>query len=178
MSSGSVFEFSGHIELVAEMRSGLPTNEDEASRRRSRLNDVMIVLEHDLDTLERRLAQILGDALAPAKLHKLRIALNSDAPKLQVTAEVATASRKAVRLSRSAQDTLEGAIAQTITSAILERVRTGEVRRWTPRVTVETKRQARASSRANASRSIWLKTLMWLLAAVILATVYMMLRPI
>lgn len=180
VTAGSI-AVDGAIDLVDIAAPGdfAPATDGDAERaRRSRLADVMIVLERERDDLEARLRarleqEVLVDGIAEFALH-----LDDTAPQFSVELRPTANDEGATgALSRDQRARLEGEIAAGVRALIEQRSAPSQAPRWQPQV-VAVYRTAAPEPPAHRAphKSVWLHILFWLLACMVLATAYLFLK--
>ena len=168
----AVIIIDGQIELVEQMST---PNQDRSSAdraRSSRLNDVMIVLERERATLERGLSERLIAAVSTRNIESLSLSLDEQAPKFSIQMRPATDTEAVQELTASERTTLEAETAAEIIATIQKHAAYGQEPRWQPSLTVVCRRPVADIANPLRTKSIWLRTLFWLLAAIVMGVAY------
>ena len=147
--------------------------------RNSRLADVMIVMERGRDALEESLRARLTERVLPDGLTHLTLELDDAAPRFAISLEpVFPPESLQIDISASQRALLETEIANEVAAWIEQRAMRSPTPRWQPQIKATVRSAGEAVEEAQQARlkSTWLRILFWLLASVILATVYLYLK--
>lgn len=181
MPSVSIY-VDGKIDLTDLADTGEVSESTRATAdrvRNSRLADVMIVVERGRDALAEALQASLAERALPAGVEHLALELDDTEPCFTVTIEpVASPEAPQTELSADQRVLLESEIAAKVAAWIEQRATRAQTPRWQPNVTATMRSSAEAAESPEQGRlkSVWLRILFWLLAAMILATVYLYLK--
>lgn len=166
------------IDLADPDHATSATGRDADRARRSRLADVMIVLEREREDLEARLRarmeqELLTDGIAEFALH-----LDDGAPHFSVELRpIIGDDATAGPLTRDQRTQLESEIAAGVRELIEQRSVPSEAPRWQPQVAAVYRTEAPSTAaRPARHNSVWLHILFWVLACMILATAYLYLK--
>lgn len=166
----------GHVDLINQASETDQSSTDSDRSRHSRLNDVMIVLERNKASFEAALkAQISADVLQDG-VEELILNLDQDAPKFCVTIVPMAAQGVGVELSAEQRAALAAQTASELVATIEKHASYAETPRWKPSVEAAYRPGAAEVAREKRMKSIWLRTLLWLLAAIILGVAYLYLK--
>ncbi len=167
------------IDLVDHDESTEQVRIDTDRARKSRLADVMIVMERERIVLEEALHARLTANARTKELADLTLHLDENEPQFRVTIEpTMVADAPASELLPDQREALETEIATAVCALIEQRAVNSQTPRWQPRVTATYRTAAPDAAAARRSRltSVWLQILFWLLASLILATAYLFLK--
>ena len=166
-------DVDGSIELI-DREQIADTDSSAADRsRRSRLNDVMIVLEREHAGLEQLLRERVTRTVMPHGLEKLAVSFDENAPRFHVAIQPTFVVGEDEELSPARRAALETEIAAEVLSTIQQRTAKSENPRWQPTVTATYRTVTPAeATRKGRLRPEWPQTLFWLLAVVILGAIY------
>ena len=167
------------IDLVDHDESNEHVRADSDRVRKSRLADVMIVMERERIVLEEALRARLAANALTNDLADLTLQLDENEPQFRVTIEPTIVADATVsKLLPDQREALETEIAAEVCALIEQRAVNSQTPRWQPRVTATYRTAAPAADAARQSRlkSVWLQILFWLLASLILATAYLFLK--
>lgn len=151
---------------------------DADKARRSRLADVMIVLERERDDLEARLRTRLEQAVLADGIAEFALHLDDSEPHFSVELRpVAGDDPDTPAVSRDQRAMLEGEIAAEVRELIEQRSVPSDAPRWQPQVVAVYRMPAPdATAKRERLKSVWLHILFWLLACMVLATAYLHLK--
>lgn len=170
MGPGNI-DVGGRIDLID--RTGAEQSTDLARTRTSRLNDVMIVMERDREALERAINQRVASTLPTLDVWQVTLSFHQTLPEFHVALLSKTVSGA---LTSEQQTHLETEIAAELFEAIDRHAPNSSSRRWQPSVTATWRAPTKKNKEGLDMQSVWFKTLLWLLAAIVLATAYLYLK--
>ena len=177
-----LIDVDGRIDLtdLAEAGDGPGRSQADTDRiRSSRLADVMIVMERGREALEESLRARLTERIFPDGLAHLALELDEAEPCFAVRIEpVFPPESQQSEISANQRASLETETATEVAAWIEQRAVRSATPRWQPKVTATVRSAEEAGEKARQERlkSVWLRILFWLLASVILATVYLYLK--
>jgi hypothetical protein len=145
----STTDVDGSISLIRNGRFGNINRTDPVERQQSRLQDIMIVIEKERQSLEAAMVARLTQQLAPAKVIALTLTLHPSDPTFHagLTTEVA-----ADELTRAQQLAIETLIATEIFEVIQRRASSSKPRQWRVSVSANCRATANSERRESSSR--------------------------
>lgn len=178
----SQIEFGGVIDLIDQAPPANGTAEGAERTRRSRLNDVMIVLERARPELEvalrNRVAQIASATHEHGTVFESAdVELDQHEPRF-VVAVFSADGQAPTSLPKTIRQDLEAAIADEILKTIAAIVVPNNNPRWQLAVTATYRPAEPVSggpeqSRSRRLKSFWLKALLVLITAVVISAIYL-----
>jgi hypothetical protein len=169
----STIEVDGSIALTTNGKGQQPTRVDSVQRQRSRLNDVMIVLEKDRQSLEAEILSKLTAKLAPINIGSLDLTLHPTAPEFHTSISTDVIP---TNLSPEQKLAIETAVATEIYNAIQRHASLATARQWHLSVSANCRSVPIQKQLQYRIQSIWFRLLFILLAAMILVSTYLAVR--
>ena len=172
----AVITIDGQIDLIDQQS---PSHEDSSGvgrARLSRLNDVMIVLERERSAVEGDLTERLTGAVLTGGIESLTLNLDEQTPKFSIAIQLSSEIETARPITTAQRRALEMATTAEIVATIQKHASYAEKPRWQPNVTAVCRSAVPGTAKQARVTSIWLRTLFWLLAAVILGVGFLYLK--
>jgi hypothetical protein len=169
-------DVDAQIQLIDCDQQGQDAGPEADRVRQSRLNDVMIMVERERDALEAALAARLQRTTWPDGFAKLALTIVEQTPEFHIRITARPDHAIQVPSTKLEKKAIETEIATEILSAIKNRAASTQRARGRPSVMATLRPTSEASSPGRRVRSVWFHTLLWLLASVILATVYLYMK--
>jgi hypothetical protein len=172
----AVITIDGQIDLVDQLPAPHQDSTGADRARLSRLNDVMIVLERERATVEEALQARFADAVLTGGVESLTVSLDERAPKFSIAIHPSIEADTTLELTAGQRVVLETEATAEIVATIQKHAAYSEQPRWQPSVTALYRPPATDTAKQARVKSIWSRTLFWLLAAVILGVAYLYLK--
>jgi len=166
-------DVDGSIQLIDCDQPKKGTEQAADRIRQGRLNDVMIMIECERDTIETALAARLQSTNLPKGLDQLNLTIDERGPKFHVRLTARPDQEFNEVDTKQGKAAIETEIATELLNVIKRRAVTTNGVRWQPSVTATVRSTANTTKTGSKPHSIWFHTVLWLLAAVILGTGYL-----
>lgn len=166
----------GHVDLIHQAPAVDQPGTEIDRVRASRLNDVMIVLEREKAAFEASLLARLSNDVLKGGIQRVTLNLDDQAPKFSVAVEPSTEDGAVPELGAEQRAALAASTASELLATIEKHASYSDRPRWKPSVEAVYRPAATEAEREKRLKSIWLRTLFWLLAVIILGAAYLYLK--